>query len=446
MIDKLEEVERRFERLTADLSNPEILADSAKLQKVAKERVGAREAGRDLPRLQEGRLADLKENEELLNGSTPTTQAMAREELPGLKAQRDELEAQLKLLLLPKDPNDEKDVILEIRAGAGGDEAGLFAEEVHADVPALRGQEGLEGGDRRHEPPATRAASRTPPSPSPATRSTRRMKYESGVHRVQRVPATEAQGRIHTSTITVAVMPEAEDVDMQINPADIEMQVMRSTGAGGQSVNTTDSAVRLIHKPTGIVVKCQQEKSQTKNRAQAMRMLRAKLYEIEQERIRTERDTMRKGQVGTGDRSEKIRTYNFPQDRLTDHRIGLTRHNLPAVMARRHRGRDHRLPHLLPGRGAQAADRRRPGADSSAPTHERETWTIRRVLAWTTQHFEKQEVDSPRLTAEVLLAHALEVDRVRLYIDLDRPLTKDELAAYPRADRAAHRPASPRST
>jgi peptide chain release factor 1 len=159
------------------------------------------------------------------------------------------------------------------------------------------------------------------------------MKYESGVHRVQRVPATEAQGRIHTSTITVAVMPEVEEVDIQINPADVEMQVMRSTGSGGQSVNTTDSAVRLIHKPTGIVVKCQQEKSQTKNRAQAMRMLRAKLYETEQERITTERDQLRKGQVGSGDRSEKIRTYNFPQDRLTDHRIGYTRHNLPALMA-----------------------------------------------------------------------------------------------------------------
>ncbi len=158
------------------------------------------------------------------------------------------------------------------------------------------------------------------------------MKYESGVHRVQRVPATEAQGRIHTSTITVAVMPEAEEVDVQLNPADMEMEVMRSTGAGGQSVNTTDSAVRLRHKPTGIVVKCQQEKSQTKNRTMAMRMLRAKLYELEQERITTERDSLRRGQVGTGDRSEKIRTYNFPQDRLTDHRIGMTWHNLPARM------------------------------------------------------------------------------------------------------------------
>jgi peptide chain release factor 1 len=158
------------------------------------------------------------------------------------------------------------------------------------------------------------------------------LKYESGVHRVQRVPATEAQGRIHTSTATVSVMPEAEDVDIEINPADIQMDVMRSTGAGGQSVNTTDSAVRLTHKPSGVVVKCQQEKSQLKNRAMAMKMLRAKLYEMELEKQRNERDAARRSHVGTGDRSEKIRTYNFPQDRLTDHRIGLTRHNLAAVM------------------------------------------------------------------------------------------------------------------
>ncbi len=159
------------------------------------------------------------------------------------------------------------------------------------------------------------------------------LRFESGVHRVQRVPATETQGRVHTSTITVAVMPEAEDADVQLNPADVEMDVMRSTGAGGQSVNTTNSAVRLTHKPTGLVVKCQAEKSQLKNRTTAMKMLRAKLYELEQSRIANERDSMRKGQLGTGDRSEKIRTYNFPQDRLTDHRISYTRHNLPAVMA-----------------------------------------------------------------------------------------------------------------
>ncbi|MFZ5470691.1 MAG: peptide chain release factor 1 [Myxococcota bacterium] len=330
MIDKLEEVERRYERLTADLSSPQVLEDSARLQKVAKERSSIEKLVETF-RTYKKVLAHLTGNEELLAGSDVDLREMAKEELPALKAQRDELEAQLKVLLLPKDPNDEKNVILEIRAGAGGDEAALFAEEVmqmylrYADRRGWKAEiVDLSRGNVGGVKDATLTLS--------GENVYSVMKYESGVHRVQRVPATEAQGRIHTSTITVAVMPEAEDVDIKVNDADIEMQVMRSTGSGGQSVNTTDSAVRLIHKPSGIVVKCQQEKSQTKNRTQALRMLRAKLYEMEQERIRSERDTMRKGQVGTGDRSEKIRTYNFPQDRLTDHRIGLTRHNLPAVM------------------------------------------------------------------------------------------------------------------
>ncbi len=331
MISKLEDVERRFERLTADLSHPETLADSAKLQKVAKERSSLEKLVETF-RIYKRVAQNLAGNEELLNGSDPELKAMAREELPQLKARREELEAELKLLLLPKDPRDERDVILEIRSGAGGDEAALFAEEVlgmYLRFATARGwkaeildmSQGNAGGLK--DVSATLSGE--------AVFSW--MKYESGVHRVQRVPATEAQGRIHTSTITVAVMPEAEEVDVQVNPAEIEMQVMRSTGAGGQSVNTTDSAVRLIHKPSGIVVKCQQEKSQGKNRAMALKILRAKLYEAEQERIQSERDSMRKGQVGTGDRSEKIRTYNFPQDRLTDHRISFTRHNLPALMS-----------------------------------------------------------------------------------------------------------------
>ncbi|MFN0063665.1 MAG: peptide chain release factor 1 [Myxococcaceae bacterium] len=331
MMDKLQDVEQRFERLTAELGHPDTLADSAKLQKVAKERASLEKLVETFRRYRTV-LGDLAEFEKMLNGNDASARDYAKEELPALKKSRDDLEAELKVLLLPKDPNDQKDVILEIRSGAGGDEASLFAEEVlqmylrYADKRGWKSElvdasSGNAGGLRE----ATCLLS------GDAVFSS--MKYESGVHRVQRVPATEAQGRVHTSTITVSVMPEAEEVDVQINPADIELQVFRSTGSGGQSVNTTDSAVRLIHKPTGIVVKCQQEKSQTKNRVQAMRMLRTKLYELEQERIRNERDSMRRGQVGTGDRSEKIRTYNFPQDRLTDHRIGETWHNLPARMS-----------------------------------------------------------------------------------------------------------------
>ncbi len=331
MIDKLEEVERKFERLTADLSNPDIISDTAKLQRVSKERAGLEKLVETF-RTYRKVLADLKEVEAWLGSSDPDEKAYAREALPGLKEQREELEGQLKLLLLPKDPNDEKNVILEIRAGAGGDEAGLFAEEVMQMYLRYADRKGWKSEIIDMSPGSVGGVKDVTIMLS-GEGVYSHMKYESGVHRVQRVPATEAQGRIHTSTITVSVMPEAEDVDIKLNPADIEMQVMRSTGSGGQSVNTTDSAVRLIHKPSGIVVKCQQEKSQTKNRAMAERMLRAKLYEIEQERIRNERDSMRRGQVGTGDRSEKIRTYNFPQDRLTDHRIGLTVHNLPAIMS-----------------------------------------------------------------------------------------------------------------
>jgi peptide chain release factor 1 len=330
ILRKLDAIEQRFEELTQQLSDPTVASSGDRFKKVSKERasieptVNALRAYRKL-------LHDVGDNEALLAEKDADLREMAKEELAQLRPRIEPAEEQLKLFLVPKDPNDEKDVILEIRAGAGGDEAGLFAAELLRLY--LRYAE-------RHRWKAE-VADLSPGSLGGVKEATVNisgdavyswLKYESGVHRVQRVPATEAQGRIHTSTVTVAVMPEAEDIDIQVNPADIQMDVFRSTGSGGQSVNTTDSAVRLTHKPTGIVVKCQQEKSQLKNRNMAMKMLRAKLYEIEQEKQRSARDAARKSQVGTGDRSEKVRTFNFPQDRLTDHRVNYTRHNLPAVM------------------------------------------------------------------------------------------------------------------
>src|SRR6266568_3354596 len=330
VLRKLDGIEQRFEELTHHLSDPAVASSGERFRKVSKERaslestVNAYRAWRKLTK-------DVEENEALLAEKDADLRDMAKEELALLRPQVDPAEEQLKIYLVPKDPADEKDVILEIRAGAGGDEAGLFAAEL------LRAY--LRYAERRGW--KVELADSSPGSLGGMTDATENiagdavyswLKYESGVHRVQRVPATEAQGRIHTSTVTVAVMPEAEDIDVQVNPSDVEMDVFRSTGSGGQSVNTTDSAVRLTHKPTGIVVKCQQEKSQLKNRNMAWRLLRAKLFEIELERQRSARDAARKSQVGTGDRSEKIRTYNFPQDRLTDHRINYTRHNLPAVM------------------------------------------------------------------------------------------------------------------
>jgi peptide chain release factor 1 len=326
--DKLQEIEQRFERLTADLGNPEVIGDRARFSQVAKERAQLEplvEAFRDYRQAKK----QLDENRAMLEDAE--LRDLARAELPELEQRVSELNEKLKILLLPKDPNDERSVILEVRAGTGGDEAGLFAADLlrmYLRYAERKGWKWTLIDTSANAAGGIKDASVTIEGADVFSY----LKYESGVHRVQRVPATEAQGRIHTSTATVSAMPEAEEVDIQINPADIQMDVMRSTGAGGQSVNTTDSAVRLTHKPTGVVVKCQQEKSQLKNRAMAMKMLRAKLYEIENEKRQNTRDATRKSQVGSGDRSEKIRTYNFPQDRLTDHRIGLTRHNLAAVM------------------------------------------------------------------------------------------------------------------
>jgi len=330
VLKKLEMIETRFEELTHQLSDPAVVSSGDRFRKVAKERASLEPTANALAGYRK-MLREIDDNEALLAEKDEEIREMAKAELAMLRGQLGPAEEQLKLYLVPRDPNDDKDVILEVRAGAGGDEAGLFAAELlrmYLRYAERRGWKAevvdLSGGNVGGVKDATVTIS------GDAVYSA--LKYESGVHRVQRVPATEAQGRIHTSTVTVAVMPEAEDIDIQVNPADIEMDVFRSTGSGGQSVNTTDSAVRLTHKPSGVVVKCQQEKSQLKNRTMAMKMLRAKLYEMELEKQQSARDAARKSQVGSGDRSEKIRTYNFPQDRLTDHRVNYTRHNLPAVM------------------------------------------------------------------------------------------------------------------
>lgn len=325
---KLERICQHHEELSEMLCDSEIVQDKPRFLALSREHAESAPVVEAFKRYSQI-LHDLETSTELLRD--PDMRELAEHDIDNLKKQQSQLEIELQKLLLPKDPNEGKNVIIEIRAGAGGEEAALFAADLWRMYSRFAERQGWQIKLLNYSD-ASAGGFKEIDGLIKGKNAYATLKFESGVHRVQRVPATEAQGRVHTSTATVAIMPEAEEVDIQINPKDLEIQVMRASGAGGQHVNTTDSAVRIIHIPTGLAVHCRQEKSQTKNREIAMQLLRSRLLAREVEKYQTERAAHRKDQVGTGDRSEKVRTYNFPQNRVSDHRINLTRHDLTDFM------------------------------------------------------------------------------------------------------------------
>ncbi|WP_285905754.1 peptide chain release factor 1 [Pseudodesulfovibrio pelocollis] len=330
MFGKLEDIEIKYEKLEYELAQPGIFNDQERYRKVSKAHADLADVVilyREYKRCN----SDLADNREMAHDSDPEIREMAKSEIGELEDRLETLEEKIKILLLPSDPMDEKNIILEIRAGTGGDEAALFVADLYRMYTRFAEANRWKVEELSSHYTGSGGLKEVIASIS-GDKVYSKLKYESGTHRVQRVPATESQGRIHTSVVTVAIMPEAEEVDIDLRPEDVRVDVFRSSGPGGQSVNTTDSAIRVTHVPTGMVVICQDEKSQHKNKAKALKVLRSRLLQMEQDKAKAEEDAARRSQVGSGDRSERIRTYNFPQGRVSDHRINLTLHKLPQIM------------------------------------------------------------------------------------------------------------------